>query len=307
MELPQGFLAWLGARAPASLDDYVRYYNRCRGLLEGLEFSRLPCNSWILKLAGSYLEYLLTRGLIGIEKYARLRLELRLRGRACSGARPRPGVGVERCPSSVPRLQGPVYWVWRALLESGARAKHLWLIKGRRPENVEGALVWDLRLPGTKRVNTIILSPETAARASLVVERWSYRTIKDYSHRLGAPVSCPRKIHWNVCIALADRSLCGFIQGRWAPVDIVHYEMWKPEAARISKKIWGITGKALEGHTLKELLALVDNLKYNPPLSRVETGEQHIARLNPQGPGEPGGDGNADIVSILSAYSNRLD
>ena len=306
MELQDGFLSWLGARAPASLGDYARYYKRYRGLLEGLELSRLPCNSWVLKLAGSYIEYLLYTSSVDLETYARLRLELRLRWRACSVAKPRRGVGVERCPSSIPRLRGPVYWVWRALLESGVRAKHLWLLWGRRPETVEGALVWDLRLPGTKRVNTVILSPETAARAILVVERWSYRTIKDYSHRLGAPVSCPRKIHWNVCIALADRSLCGFIQGRWAPVDIVHYEMWKLEAAKVSKRIWRVTGKALEGYTLKELLALVDNLKYNPPLSRVEAGEQHVARLNPQGPGEPGGDGNADIVSILSAYSNRL-
>ncbi len=300
------FVEWLRLRAPVSAEEYSRYYARYRGLLEALRFGELPCNSWLLKLAGSYLEYLLFQGSVGFQEYAAKRVELRLRASNCQ--RTRRGRGVYRCPERLPGLRGPVYWVWTGLLESGVRARHLWKILHARPEEIDGVLVWNIReVLGTKRINVIVLDPDTASRLYIVLREYEYRRVKDQAAKRKAPLSCARKIHWNACLAVTrDRKLCGFIQGRWAPVDIIHYEEYAAEAAKLSRRVWRYARLALEGYSIRDILQLVDDLEYYPPPNRVEPGKQYVPGLQAEGTGETGGDVHADIVSILSLYSDRL-
>ncbi|MEB3861185.1 MAG: hypothetical protein GSR84_03070 [Desulfurococcales archaeon] len=302
-----GFIEWLRVKAPYSIGDYARYYERYREALSSLDLARLPCNSWLLKLVGNYIEYLLYHGAIDFTTYAAKKAELRLRRQACSPFIGRRGEGIGRCPESLNPLEGPVYWVWRGLLESGVRAKHLWRITRIRPEEVDGALVWDVRVTtGTKRVNIIVLDPEeTAPRLHHVLSSYSYSRLRDTAARRRAPLSCARKIHWNLCIAATgDRQLCGFIQGRWRPTDIAHYEDYKYAAVRASRLVWPLAHRFLdEGIGLRRLL---DDLKYYTLPDRIEPGKKHIPRLEAEGPGEPGGNVDADVVSVLTLYSNRL-
>ena len=78
---------WLRRRAPDSADRYLRYFEKYEGLLEGLDLASFPCNSWVLKLAGHYLDFLLYNGELDAGEYARLRLELQARRRVCSDVR----------------------------------------------------------------------------------------------------------------------------------------------------------------------------------------------------------------------------
>lgn len=118
---------WLRRRAPDSADRYLRYFEKYEGLLEGLDLASLPCNSWVLKLAGHYLDFLLYNGELDAGEYARLRLELQARRRACSAGRGRKPRGVEACPDRavMPDARRTLYWVARALLESGVRLSSL--------------------------------------------------------------------------------------------------------------------------------------------------------------------------------------
>ncbi|MCE4625758.1 MAG: hypothetical protein F7C35_07865 [Desulfurococcales archaeon] len=299
-----GFLSWLRLRAPVSIRDYARYYERYRVELETLKISRLPCNSWVLKLAGSYIEFLLYNGSVDLETYARLRMELRLRKRACEP--PNRGVGIGRCDGRV-EVPEHLYWFARGLLESGTRLKHLWLIRESRPDRFGSVLVWDVnRSIGRKRVNVVILHEDTGARLAWLVDRLSYERVKDRGRRVG--FSCMRKYHYNLCLAASrrDRAICDFIQGRNKPVSILHYEEYKASTASLAEKIWPGSWAMLRGASLQEAIRLVRELVDDAGSGRVEANDQSVSRTETQGPSELYRDVYAEILSILSLYSDRL-
>ena len=81
------FEEWLRGRAPESVEGYMRYYSRFRRELEELKIAGLPCNSWVEKLAGLWLDYLLFRGRLNVDSYSRKKVGLQVYRRACRATR----------------------------------------------------------------------------------------------------------------------------------------------------------------------------------------------------------------------------
>ncbi len=299
------FIDWLRLRAPYSAYTYAKYFEKHKDELESFNIRRLPCNSWVLKLAGRYIEWSLATGNLSLEEYAVKRLELRARMKICKPAL-NTSIGMERCRGVV-RAPDNLLWIIRALLESGVRLKHLWLIRGLRPERYDNVLVWDInRSIGKKRVNVVVLHEDTGARLAWVVDRLSYEQVKDRGRRIG--FSCMRKYHYNLCLAASrrDRALCDFIQGRSKPVSILHYEEYKASTASLAEKIWPGSWAMLRGASLQEAIRLVRELVDYAGPGRVEAHDQSVSGPEPEGAGEIHRDVNAEILSMLSLYSNRL-
>ena len=313
------FAESLRGRAPESARDYASYYERYRGILEELRLEALPCNSWVLKLASHWLNYLQYTGRIGLETYARKRIELEVRRRACLGSRGLQalGRGLGRCPDSCIRPDARTQWFYvaKALIESGVRLKHLWRASRMsvRPEVYGGGVVvLDLRARyGFKRVNVAIMDYYSWLRASRVLSRVDYRSVgKAFARRGWTPPGCYRKYHWNICIAATgDRDLCRFIQGRREPVDIAYYEDYKASGVAAYLRMRPYLLRILEGEPLSAVLASL-RLEYKAPPRGVEDHEHPIVGPEPEGLSELLGDSDSQaepIATLIRKYSNLLN
>ena len=201
------FIEYLGTKAPHSLRDYTRYWKRYRRLIEELNVSKLPCNKWLLKLMSNYLSWLSLTG-ADFRLVAAKREELRLKTRLCKHI-------IEK---KEPQCREYILYnrselgasIQRAVLYSGTRAKHLWLIKSISPIYRDTNIaIYDLRRSlGYKRVNVIIMPRDIENKVIEIVTRYSYKTAQKY---FDPPVRCFRRYHWNLCLkATQDRTLCGF-------------------------------------------------------------------------------------------------
>ncbi len=308
------FGEWLRARAPGSYRDYMRYFEKHRGVLERLELRRLPCNSWLLKLAGLWLDYLLQSGELAVDVYAVKRLELQAVRRVCGGISRGRGSGLGRCPVA-PRLpERGLKWFSVALLalESGVRVKHLWRasLEAGEPRLSGGVVVLDVRIDyGFKRVNVIVARESTWEEARRVLSQVSYDYVKKlFTVRGWTPPGCYRKYHWNLCLeASGDRLLCGFVQGRWRPVEIGYYEDYVSRSVGVLRSILPGVDALASGASLAEALRL---LKDNSPPHGVENGPKPGAGAPAEGLREPLGDGDAETVGALASlvrkYSDLL-
>ncbi|MEB3860634.1 MAG: hypothetical protein GSR84_00255 [Desulfurococcales archaeon] len=305
------FEEWLRKHvAPDTASKYIRYYYRYRDALDGLRLGELECNSWVLKLAGHWIGYLYYTGRIDIGEYSRLGLELRERRRLCMGARPRVQ-GADRCPDRavMPDGRTRLYWAARALLESGVRLRHL-VIASRMDEYeiIDDVVVVDLGIVrGYKRSYIAVLSAATWLRARRVLGSLGYDALRQRFSRGGyTGPSCLRKLHYNVCMGVVgDRSLCNFLQGREAPVDIAHYERYRDTSVNAFR----LMRPALEEVARGSSLRLVLRRYYQPSPGRVKGYEHPAAGLDAEVPGELGGYGypEADAaIRLIRDYSNFL-
>ncbi len=275
------FEEYLARRAPASLRDYMRYYERLRhalGTLEPRLYERLPCNTWVLKLARIYVRWAMLEGCVDTGTAAHLLLVIQERERVCRGEIRGRGEGFDRCPEA-PRPSGR-HWVrviQEAVAWSGARAKHLWLISETPRERVRrygDVIVYDLRKTfGKKRVNIIPLPAGLAPRVLEVVSTRSYnsrRAVRD-----STPWSCWRKYHYELCLAASDsEQLCDFIHGRYRPTSVKHYMDYVRRAAGVTARLKPGVEKLLEGRDLGEaLLALT---RAAPTQARVNLPEDKL-------------------------------
>ncbi len=307
------FEEWLRGRAPESVEGYMRYYSRFRRELEGLRIAGLPCNSWVEKLAGLWLDYLLFRGRLDVDSYSRKKVELQVYRRACRAARHRPGGrGLRRCPAA-PRLpDGRTRWRSIALLalESGVRAKHLWRAarEGLEPDVVSGYALLDLREDyGYKRVNIVVARYYTLRSAFRALREVSYDSLRQAYARHGwTGLGCYRKYHWNLCLEASggDRLLCGFIQGRWRPVEIGHYEDYKRSAVALLEAMLPGVDALAKGASLERALGL---LKDQPPPGRVKGDPNPVPGPQAEGPGEPLRDSDPEALASLALIRRYSD
>ncbi len=215
------FEEYVRETAPLSHRDYMRYWERYCGLIEELRFEQLPCNKWVLKLSLKWLSWAAGEGRVSLEEEARARRLLALKrlacGRVIEGAR---GEGWDRCGDPARVELDEKEWaqtLQQAVLWSGARLKHLWLLPGFRQRRrvAAGLAVYDLKATiGRKRVNVIILPVGLEERLLRVAEEYSYESRREIR---GTPASCLRKIHYELCLATAsgeEELLCSFLHGR---------------------------------------------------------------------------------------------
>ena len=233
------------------MKDYIRYWRQYRGKLEALDIAGLPCNKWVLKLASHYLSWL---GLVGgsFDVIAAKREELRLKTRSCSGVIEKREV---ECGLYISYSNGWRAVIQRAVLYSGVRAKHLWLLSRARPIYEDDHLVvYDLRRSlGYKRVNVVVLPKDLAESVLAIIGFYAYKTAQK---GFKPPVRCFRRYHWNLCLkATGDRTLCGFIQGRWRSVDLAHYEEYVWSSVEAQLATWRFTKRFEAGASLRELLS----------------------------------------------------
>lgn len=208
---------------------------------------------------------------------------------------------MEACPNRavMPDARRTLYWVARALLESGARLSslHRAAVYGAPLEAWEGGIaVVDLgEVRGFKRASR-------ALRAS------SYDALRQAFRRAGATgPRCLRKYHWNVCIAVVgDRELCNFLQGREALVDITYYERFKErsvEAFIAFIAMRPVPEELASGASLSALL----RLKYKPAPRRVEYYEEPITGPEAKVLREAFGYSDSEAEAILRFIRNHSD
>ncbi len=247
------FIEYVASKAPRSIDDYRRYWHRYRELLEELNIAALPCNKWVLKLASHYLSWLSLTGK-EFQLIAAKREELRQRIRLCRQVI--EGRAEPLCPERFTASADPRAAVLqRAVLYSGVRAKHLWLLRGMEPVySDDKTVVYDVRKTlGFKRINVIILPSSLAKEVLSLVSRYSYKTVQKY---VKPPIRCFRRYHWNLCLkATGDRTLCGFIQGRWRPTDLAHYEAYVETSVEAQLKTWELARLFESGVSLRAILS----------------------------------------------------
>ena len=312
------FEEWLAKKAPGSVRDYMRYWGKAeiRRLIEGLEFGRFPCNSWILKLARNWLNWAIEAGLVSFDRAAAKLLELRHRERVCRSIRDRSGCrGAYVCPEKP--VLSRIWWaeiIQRAVAYSGIKAKHLWKLPSREPVIDDGhVVVWDFEgyREGKKGINIVILPKKLAEHVLDVVVSYSYMSRGAWSKSTQpdvTPVKCFRKYHYELCKEACrpvkeDTRICDFIQGRLRPVSVVHYLRYREAALRVQQEVWPLIDKLLKGTPLS---MLVERLKDKPALDRVENYSHLLTLREAKGFGKLLRDMDVELAFTLSLYANFL-
>ena len=239
------FLEWCAQEAS---EETCRRYERLKDCGD-------VCNSWCYKARLKWLRYLLWRGEITPQEYLLEHEKLRLQRRACPKRRQARQYDARiEAVRVAPGLE-PLY---RAAAESGVRVKHLWLVESMEPEYYQdGIVVFDVRRSfGQKRVNIIVLRYKTLVELLKIITSISYDAARKRVERAGAtPLSYMRKIHWNLCLAACDRSICSFIEGRKALVEELHYTRYLEYAVTCTSRIAPLVDRVLSGEPLPRILA----------------------------------------------------
>ncbi len=281
--VPDSFEEYVRETAPGSFKDYMRYWRLYRGVIEELRLGELPCNSWVLKLASKYIRWLRLRG--GVDTSGRrwgyweieaARQHLRLLVDECEkmkGAR----LGIDDCPLRLRLSRKP--WariLQEAILWSGSRLRHLWLL--HRPKMVYDygdVVVYRLdHVAGRKRIYIAPLPRELARRVLEVTARYSYETAKG-----AVDARCTRKYHYVLCLATGREQYCNFVHGRVSIdpdrrrlVSIIsekYYDDLVVRAVEVTRRIRPGVEALLHRADLREAARLVEGLKDEPP-PRIE-------------------------------------
>ncbi len=174
----------------------------------------------------------------------------------------------------------------------------------------DGLVVVDLRQDyGFKRVNVVVARFYTWKRASRLLRGVSYNHVKKvFSEKGWTPPGCYRKYHWNLCLEATrgDRLLCGFIQGRWRPVEIGYYEDYAGRSLEVLRSLLPAVDALARGIPLGVALRL---LKDEPPLNGVEDHPYPVAGPPTEGSGESLGDRDPEaesLAALVREYSDLL-
>ncbi|AEM38196.1 hypothetical protein Pyrfu_0324 [Pyrolobus fumarii 1A] len=282
------FEEYIRKTAPLSYRDYMRYWEGYHSIIESLGFERLPCNKWVLKLASKWLSWAASEGRISLEEEARARRLLALKRLACGRViEGRRGEGWERCEDWGRVELDEKEWaqtLQQAVLWSGSRLKHLWLLPRFTSKRriAAGLAVYDLKATiGRKRVNVIILPVDLEERLLRVVKEYSYESRREIK---GTPATCLRKIHYELCLATAsgeEELLCSFLHGRHRPVSVKHYMMYVAHSVRKTLEMKPGIEALLNGSTIEEAIEkILASRRASTGVDRAPVDNQHEPTTN---------------------------
>ncbi len=239
-----GFMEWCTREASEETCQRYEKLRDCKDL----------CNSWCYKARLKWLRYLMFVEKISPQEYLLEVERLRLEKRAC----PRRKRGARQYDPRLERIvvEPSLEPLYRAAAESGVRVRHLWLLVGLEPSIYQdGVLVFDVRAVfGQKRVNVIAVRYRTLSALLPLLSSTTYDAARKRVARAGAtPLGLMRKIHWNICLALCDRELCQFIEGRRALVDDVYYTRYLEASAECTSRILPYIDRVLGGEPLSSV------------------------------------------------------